>query len=552
MKRVQDRLTALTIAVLFFFLLGSMALRHNADLNVTTAAFIDSGSLLRDYLMMSAHSATLNQNIQYHAGIYGWAYNTIITSGIVAMKYFIASADYPSHFSQFALWAKSVSLLATSAGLFFFFIMLRAFAASYGTALILTLIAATFPPLVKFSYEIHPEPLGFLCAAVSLWSLKKFCDNPEAGYSRLLVGWAAAVVCVMSKQSFLVYPLIPLGVAFVYLGHVPIERSKIMEGLKLAAMFGVVLVFALLLFHPYALFNPAQFLEKQRSIHAFHSTMFKPIGLTAKSWFLLLSKNDYWMLAAAVFALIRLCINRFRGSMVDKLVDITCAALVLLCVVFVKELRFYIIRAYAYPLIPLAGVVVVITLNSVPRIGRLVILTAAASALPLYATASAGVIARDILAADSLNLNVYRKLSALGPQPWNVYYSPSLAVPTTLYPKIADAFQLDPNSPEIEMHLKNWAPDVALVDQSFNASPPKLLRKVLEDYGLVEAGTIKGFSLYKLRCDMQEPLKLDQCGTQIQQLLGLDAEPLTPDNEVVIFARPTMLPALNALGLGKP
>lgn len=548
MTRAKDRLTALIIASLFFILLGSMALRHNADLSVTTAAFIDSGSLLSDYLIMSSPTATLNQNIQYHAGIYGWAYNALITSGIVVMKYFIAATDYSSYFTQFAIWAKSVSLIATSAGLFFFFIMLRAFSASYVTALILTLLAATFPPLVKFSYEIHPEPLGFLFAAISLWSLKKFCGNPAAGYSQLLLGWAAAIICVMSKQSFLVYPLIPLGVAFFYLLRLPDETPKVKETLKLVALFSVVLVIALLLFHPYALLNPAQFLEKQRSIHAFHSTMFKPIGLTAKSWFLLLSKNDYWMLIAAVFALIRLGINRFRGTMNEKLVDIACIALIMLCIVFVKELRFYIIRAYAYPLIPLAAIVIVTTVNSVPKLGRVLILLATATALPFYATASAGVVARDILTTGSLNMSVHSKLSALGPQSWNVYYSPSLAVPTTLYPKIANAFQLDPTSPQIEMHLKNWAPDVALVDQSFSASPPKVFGKVLEDYGLVRAGAIKGFSLSKLRCDMQAPLNLSQCGTQIQHLLGFDAEPLTPDDEVVIYARPALLPALKTLG----
>lgn len=68
------------------------------------------------------------------------------------------------------------------------------------------------------------------------------------------------------------------------------------------------------LFHTHAVLNPAQFLEKQASIRAFHSTLYKPLGESSLNGLLLLIVNEYWVLVAILATVVRLAVNRFRGD----------------------------------------------------------------------------------------------------------------------------------------------------------------------------------------------------------------------------------------------
>ncbi len=151
------------------------------------------------------------------------------------------------------------------------------------------------------------------------------------------------------------YALIPIGAAFIVHGRSLRDlRDNQIFMIKAALGFVGIAVLMAALFHTHAVLNPAQFLEKQASIRAFHSTMYKPLGESSLNWLVLLISNEYWILLAIVAAGVQLTVNRFRGDAQAKLFDMVCLTMVLTAALFVAELRFCFLRAYIYPFLPLA------------------------------------------------------------------------------------------------------------------------------------------------------------------------------------------------------
>ncbi len=158
----------MVVGLCFALLMMPMVFQHNADLGLVTAVFIDSGSLLNDYLKMAGSPTDLNQNVQYHAGFYGWVYNTLITMGIVGIQSVSSALGNPADFASLATFARSVSLILTACGLPALYLLTIALGAPRWMSVLFVLVVGLFPPFIKFAYEIHPKFSGFLFSTLTL------------------------------------------------------------------------------------------------------------------------------------------------------------------------------------------------------------------------------------------------------------------------------------------------------------------------------------------------------------------------------------------------
>lgn len=531
-------ITAAAIGLLFVVLFSSMIYRHNDDIQIMTSAFVDSGSLMNDYLLMAGPPGDMNQNIRYHAGIYGWFYNTVIVVGILAQQAFAALTGSEVTFSDNAVWARTVSLVFTALWLPLLFIVMRRFGVHYLVALLLVVVVAAFPPTVKLAFEIHPEPGGLLMAVLTLLMVRIFMEDVGRNEKYLFAAWAASLCAVMSKQSYLVYPFIPVIAGFVGVLSASGGESKGKCIVRIAGVFVGVAVVAVLLFHPYALLRPLQFLEKQHSIHAFHSTMFKPVGEAAARWFALLSENDLWLLAGLGLALVRIGVNRFRGELTEKLIDIVAVILVLFAVLVVVELRFYFLRPYMYPALPLVCIVWGVMLTRVKVLAFRGLATVFLLAtLPAYVMNVVGILSREVLIDRSVQFAVHDRLAAYGKRDWNVIYSTSLAVPISLYPKTANSFQFDPSAPDFPQRLKEWGADLVIIDLSYPHSPPKAFEDAATAAGFVPLARFSGLSAGRLGCELTSGFNWGQCAAQIRELRSGKAPEGVAQAEVLVMGK---------------
>ena len=539
---MSDRLIAFLVFLVFCLCLGPMVLRHNEDIGVVTAVFIDSGSMLSGFISMAGPPVDLNQNVQYHAGIYGWTYNTIVTVGIAAINLFSKLAGTQASFSAYALWSRSVSLIFTAGGLAAFYLLLRSFSLTRLLACVLLLATALFPPLVKLAYEIHPESAGFFCAVFCLFCIKKFADTQVLKTRYLYLAWVFSVAAVMSKQSFMMYLLIPVGMAvFKSFAGTASFGVKTANLFKLGAGFAVSGLAMVLVFHPYSLLHPLEFLAKQESIRSFHSTMYLSLGESAERWFFIALKNDYWMLLAALLSVGRLCFNRFRGSWEQKCIDLCSLALLLSVALYVLELRFYFFRSYLYPLLPLSVIPLIGIARKFGTIGSVVLGALFASAIPFYALHTAGAIHRDLMLEDSVGFEVREKFTELGPREWSVIHSPSLPLSSGLFKAAVNSFAFDPKSEDFLPKLRAYSPDVMIIDKSFEHDSPELLEKGAKAIGLQLVAGIDGENPTQWLCLPLQPLSVDHCLNAVEKAMGEEPEPGEIEySRSLVYARPEL------------
>lgn len=535
----------MTIALAFGLLMVPMVLKHNGDLSVVTAIFIDSGSLLGDYIKMAGSPVDFNQNIRYHAGIYGWVYNSLIASGIFTINFVYSLAGCPPSFSTISAFARSISLLLTCLGLSALYLMVREQRGARVWAVLIVLAVMLFPPVVKFSYEIHPEPSGFLFSVLALLFASRFINSSCEKELYLNLSWVAAILATLSKQSFMMYALVPIGAALIFYAQESNKGSARRMLFRTSTSFLVIAVAAVAIFHTHALLNPIQFLEKQASIRSFHSTMYKPLGESMWSWTLLIIQNEYWMLFGLLAAIVRLAMNRFRGAPGEKMLDVACVALIATFIVFVLELRFYFLRGYLYPLIALVIFVLISLAQRANKFGRLSIYLMLISVMPFYAVNTAGVVSRDFLLDGAVNMRLVQKLREIGPRDWNVVYSASLPVSNLLYKKTLNSFQFTPSDVWFDKSIANAAPDVVMIDSSFVHSDPDKFAKAAAISGLVEAGELFGESPVQWTCDMHKKLSFRECSNQFFYLIGRDAAGPPAMSKVIYYSKPELIKFFN-------
>ncbi|ALM85279.1 hypothetical protein ASB57_21955 [Bordetella sp. N] len=530
--------------LLFTLLLGRMVYLHNADYQQATGAWVDSGSLLQDYLRIVGPPVNLNQTHQYHTGIYGWVYNSIVVWGIIALKAVFGGAEIG--FPVFAAWAKAVSFAFTVASIGLLFATIRKFGAHYFIALFATLAVAIYPPTAKFSYEVHPEAAGVFFVILMLWSLRHYVEQPAARERYLLLAWAAAVTSVLAKQSFMIYPLAPLLVVFAVTLRDPafldLKRQVVS---RLAGRFVLIGLLLVLAFHPYAILDFPGFLAKQKEIHAFHATLSMPIGRSFRSWIALMWDTDVWLLVAMGAAVIRLTLNRFRGENSAKLVDICCVLLLVYLVLIVDQLRFYILRAYLLPILPVAAIVLVGLSSSLRGVAGAVVKAAVlillVGTIPAYALNSAGSVAYDLMLGNFNTMRVRDPLMRLGPRPWTVFFSSSLAVPGQLYKQAIDNFKFGGKA-DIDRGFANLHPDLVIVDKTWRYSAAQEFEDAALANGMVLVAEMDGESPSQWSCWLH--YSKQQCVGQVQQLLYRErfGSPASTDSKLLFYAKPELAP----------
>ena len=490
-KAMSIKVYAVVIALLFACGFGFMVLKNNANLAIVTAAFIDSGSLLGDYMKL-AESDEFNQSLMYHTSIYGWPGNSLS----IWMLWLAENVNFEAK----GALARSLSFIMSISGLVGMGTLLERLNANKAIAVSLLVFVALWAPFVVFSYQIHPEAFGLFFATAALIACVRYEQSSSHVY--LLIGWAMALLAFLSKQPFLIYLIVPLNLG---MGTLMGSERKIHTFILYAATFTCVGLATVFLSDPYIILDFQGFLSKQVAIHTHHLHISNSPSHSAGQWARILIFSDPWFLLALVASAV---VSVKSHSQFLK----ACAlANFVFLFVLIFLLKFFFLRSYLYPALPTSLVVIAALPTLVPR--RVELPTTVVVVFGLIGLAGYNSVTTlgSVMSSSSFSqttaVDTMNEISSHATGDITAVYSANLPLNSAPFGETYNSFQFTTdNTVEAVVSL---APDIIIVDKLWPHNDPKLYEAAARRLGLVKF-TVTG-KRQKALCDYQGSSSLVDC-----------------------------------------
>ncbi|RZS88898.1 hypothetical protein EV217_1293 [Phyllobacterium myrsinacearum] len=428
-----------------------MLFANNSNLGIVTAQFIDSGSMLSNYVDM-VRTGDFNQSKQYHTSIYGWPGNNIII------------------WSMWAVGAHTIetqALIARSASFIFSILTILALSclfyfnrASKVLSVVGLLLLVAWPPFVTFAYQIHPEAFGLFFGTTSLIAATYFVRHDQRSFW-LYSSWGLAVLAFLSKQPFLIYLIPPVIIGFNSLLK---SQRKLFFFIKTSIAFITIGALMVFISDPYIFLEFPIFWEKQVAIHTHHLSISNSLTTSLSSWANIIVFDDPWFLVGLIFSVV--AIYRSKNLVV---VSAAWANLAFLAVLIVA-LKFFFLRSYLYPALPTVLLVVATSQSYIlPAISRALTTVLVGLALVFItqsAVRSAGILMTDSQFSQTANVQAVKRLQEIQGHNLTLVYSNSLPIDATLYKKAYGNFTFSPQ-PALNEQLKTVQPDIIITDNAW-------------------------------------------------------------------------------------
>lgn len=525
-KNLREDAGAFLLSASYFIVIFRFTFLHNSSLNSVTASMIDSGSLLDAYIKMSVIPINLNQNAFFHTSFYGGTYNllNVLTLSIVRIVTNNHSAD--TFLSQLAFSSRLLSLMISSAVLFYFYKLLSLIGIHRIAKAITILFLICLPSFVKFSYEIHPEPLAMLFGIITLIHFVNFLKTSEI--QSIYLSAFFGVLTTFCKQPFIVYLVFPVMAICIYTwkNHVATYKAK-SKKFPFWNLIPVVFISAFIS-NSYAFLNPIEYITKLNENIKFTEKVQVSVWQSIDSYVQLLIRDNKLLAVMIILSLILLIKGLFkRATSIDDVILFACAVSLLIGVTLLTLfVRFYFISSYLLPLYPLALVIIALLLkkslgNPEVKITKTFCFASVgviASCFPNLLI-SIGSLSRDIFLGQTVQFNSdFRDLHLPIPVE-KVIYSPTIPITTSRKEEYANTFAFDPYDMSFDQDILAWNPSLIILDLACTYCENDRFISVLEMLGYKKVQTINGISANSLSCTMYSGWS-QKCIDQIKLLIN--------------------------------
>ncbi|MDP9195391.1 MAG: phospholipid carrier-dependent glycosyltransferase [Pseudomonadota bacterium] len=537
------------VLVVYTLACAPLLFTSNEDMQMVTASFIDSGSLLNDYMGMAG--GDINQNHHVHTGVYGWSYNTLAAL-VVGVERHILRISPKEFFSVIAASVRILSFSLSALAISAFWFLIQQVTRSRLLACLTAMLLAFYHPVFKFSYEIHPEPMGLLAAVLCLFALVKFSETRQEIW--LKGAWFCAIACVMAKQSFVFILLLPVG---TYLKYRTAEMWQKLADRQYRSLFRQFLPYiktallAILLFHPFMILDPVGFAHKQFFITTYHTAR-EGFGYmqSLQRWAEMYIYREQYVLVAAILSAWHLARYRMRDDGISHIISL-CSVYNLLCIFFnILLMRYLVLANYNYPFVVTALLTIVfhfgIFLQKLAR-PRLATGFAVALFMAMFVPNviySLGGAAHDMAFRNTDLVVLRQKLVDLGKRDWRLVYSSSIPAPRALYAASTNDWNFGEFDEAFPGKLKEWKPDVVVIDMVWPFAGGEVVSRAAEAMGLKVADNIISTRPPRRECNFSDPKSLSPCWQAFRDVIVTPVYQRTagePRNVFRIYASPEII-----------
>lgn len=239
--------------------------QNNDHIGIVSAEHVDSGSILNSIIQMNSTSTSesfYNQNIPYHTGYYGYAYNSIIFWSIKFTKIF-ANSYIDQNFYIFPLIARLLNFIFGLLSIIYLYILSNKILKYNLSKILLFTLFLIFPEYLHYTFHIKSDILGLLFSIVSLNYLYNYLQKPKIIKNTIKANiYGGLSVLCKQPHIFIIFPLL-LGTIYPLKGNL---YSKILSLLKIYLYAGVLFLFLFFIIHPYAFLEPTEFIARQISM----------------------------------------------------------------------------------------------------------------------------------------------------------------------------------------------------------------------------------------------------------------------------------------------
>lgn len=262
----------LTLSIFTIYILPACFL-NNDNPNIVSAEHIDSGSILVSIMQMDSNNTQnsfYNQNIPYHTGYYGYAYNSVVFWSFKFLQIFLKSYINDNYY-VFPLTAKLLNFIFSSISIIYLYKLARKILKYNLSIIILFSLFLIFPEYLHYVFHIKPDILGLLFSIISLNYLYDYIQNSKIN-KNIIKANIFGGLSVLCKQPhiFIVFPLFA-GFIFSLKGNF---KEKLLFFLKTYLYSGIIFLFLFFIIHPYAFLEPKAFLARQISMTSMTSASY--------------------------------------------------------------------------------------------------------------------------------------------------------------------------------------------------------------------------------------------------------------------------------------
>ena len=511
--------------MLFAGLMFQMTMLHNSNLQVTTASVVDSGSLMTAYLEMTSPPFNFDQQKHFHTSFYGGLYNVLASAVVLVTKFILAKSNEFSQYTTAVQNVRLISLAFTLGSLYILLCMIpRLYGRSFRNAILPTILLLTFPPLVKLSYEIHPEPLGLFFASLCLYNLKKYTVSDSEKEKSLIKILVFGLIAFLSKQSFIIY-LIPL---FFLIS----KKSDIKNQKDLAAKAIFWTFFAVVISNVHIILNPIEYLKVLANNIKFLRPGMSGYADSIQAYFQLLTNSTQIVFFFTIYFTISFffLVRTARSKIPARFRVILFVMLFIYLIQLIFFLRYNFVQSYLYPLIPIVIFMYYeITWSRIfkfeyNKIFKCLLVGTIWISVVFNALNSAGIISRDFMLESTVQFRsakIIESSAALDKD--SVIYSVSLPISATKFQRAANNFQFSGDSKTQIASIVEWAPDIIVLDNDCGWCENANYREAAKKLGLIQRNEISGTSGNSLSCNIYSGYVTGVCLDQLRTLLQTGA-----------------------------
>lgn len=270
---IKNHWILLLFLIIFTIFVLPPCFKNNDNLNIISAEHVDSGSILSSILQMNSKNepnSFYNQNIPYHTGFYGYAYNSIVFWSIKFTK--ILFRPYVSNnFYVFPLVAKLLNFTFAFISIIYLYQLSRKILKYNLSKIIFLSLFIIFPEYLHYIFHIKPDILGLLFSIISLSYLYKYLENSKIN-KNIIIANVFGGLSILCKQPH-IFIIFPLFIAFILTlkGN---SKEKLLFLLKTYLYSGIIFLFLFFIIHPYAFLESKAFLARQISMTGMTSTSY--------------------------------------------------------------------------------------------------------------------------------------------------------------------------------------------------------------------------------------------------------------------------------------
>lgn len=507
--------------ILFASLMFQMTKLHNSSLQATTASVVDSGSLMTAYLEMTSPPYNFDQQKHFHTSFYGGLYNVLASVVVLATRFILEKSN---EFSLYTAAVQNVRLISLAFTLGSLYVLAYKIPQLYGrnfrNAILPTLLLLTFPPLVKLSYEIHPEPLGLFFASLCLYNLKKYLIGDSDKVRRLIKILSFGLVAFLAKQSFLIY-LIPI--LFLIDKKLNIKNQRDLVARTLFWMF-----FAVAISNVHILLNPIEYLKVLLKNIKFLQPGMSGYTDSIQAYFHLLTNSTQIVFFFTIYFTISIfyLIRTGPPKVTARFRFILFVMLITYLIQLIFFLRYNFVQTYLYPLLP----IVIFMYYEIKwrrifkiednKIFKCLILGVIWISIIFNAFNSAGIISRDFILDNTVQFKSAKIIESFRMvEKYSIIYDASLPINEAKFQRAANNFQFSGDAETQIATIVDWAPDIIVLDNDCGWCDNANYREAAKKLGLIERHEISGTSGNSLSCNLYSGYVSGSCLVQTATLM---------------------------------